>query len=212
MNVILTALEEDLANAWSKHCGHLDGVRVHRGSVFDADCDALVSPSNSFGFMDGGIDLAYSKRFGWGLQKRLQSAIREHHNGELLVGTAEIVDTDDPAFPYLIAAPTMRVPMILRETVNPYLAARAALLLVLHGTFKTGEHAGDPVARHVETVGFPGLGTGVGRVSPEVCAAQMAAAIADCSGPASSFPASWDEAQKRHQLLYCDRARALQFE
>ena len=27
--------------------------------------DAIVSPANSFGFMDGGIDMVYSKRFGW---------------------------------------------------------------------------------------------------------------------------------------------------
>jgi len=27
--------------------------------------DFQVSPANSFGFMDGGIDMAYSSRFGW---------------------------------------------------------------------------------------------------------------------------------------------------
>ncbi len=38
--------------------------------------------------MDGGIDLLYSRQFGWGVQKRLQQAIRERHAGELLVGAA----------------------------------------------------------------------------------------------------------------------------
>ncbi len=33
----------------------------------DVKCDAVVSPANSFGFMDGGIDLIYSHRFGTNL-------------------------------------------------------------------------------------------------------------------------------------------------
>ena len=36
---------------------------VHRGSIFDVACDAVVSPANSFGFMDGGIDALYVDRF-----------------------------------------------------------------------------------------------------------------------------------------------------
>lgn len=32
---------------------------MHEGSILDVEGDALVSPVNSFGFMDGGIDRAY---------------------------------------------------------------------------------------------------------------------------------------------------------
>jgi O-acetyl-ADP-ribose deacetylase (regulator of RNase III) len=60
----------------------------------------------------------------------------------------------------------MRVPMILGNTVNPYLAARAALLLIKHGRFTDGHLAGEPVSGYVRSVAFPGLGTGVGRVGP----------------------------------------------
>ena len=50
----------------------------------------------------------------------LRKLILDHHHGELFVGTAEVVETDHAGIPYLIAAPTMRVPMILGpETVNP---------------------------------------------------------------------------------------------
>ena len=132
MNIILTSVEDALADAWERFCGDLDFVTIHRGSIFDLSCDAVVSPANSFGFMDGGIDMLYTQHFGWGVQERLQEAIREHHHGELLVGAAEIVETGDPDLPFLVAAPTMRVPTILRDSVNPYLAARAALLLVRH--------------------------------------------------------------------------------
>lgn len=64
----------------------------------------------------------------------------------------------------------------------------------------------------VQTVAFPGMGTGVGRVPPEVCARQMRAAIEDVLLDRYEFPVSWMDAQRRHQLLYAERARDLQFE
>jgi len=165
MKIILTSVETGLLDAWTRFCGDLDLVTIHHGSILDLACDAVVSPANSFGFMDGGIDALYSDRFGWTVQKRLQRLIVDRHRGELLVGNAEIVETDYLRLPYLIAAPTMRVPMILgRETVTPYLATRATLLLVEHGMFPEGQHAGQRISAHVESVAFPGMGTGVGKV------------------------------------------------
>lgn len=184
---------------------------MYRGSIFDIACDAVVSPANSFGFMDGGIDLLYTQHFGWHVQDRVQEAIREEHHGELLVGAAEIVETDQADLPFLIAAPTMRVPTILPgDTVSPYLAARAALLLIKHGTFTHGTYAGEKIADYVDTIAFPGLGTGVGRVGPNACARQMRAAIDAALLGREVFPVSWVEAQQRHQGLYTDRFRDLQ--
>ncbi len=93
-------------------------MSVLRGSILDVACDAVVSPANSFGFVDGGIDLLYAQHFGWEVQDRLQELIRTRHR-ELLVGSAKMVETGHARIPFLIAAPTMRVPMILRESVNP---------------------------------------------------------------------------------------------
>ena len=211
MNIILTSVDAGLAEAWTRFCGDLDCVTVHRGSIFDSACDAVVSPANSFGFMDGGIDLLYTQHFGWHVQDRVQEAIQKEHHGELLVGAAEIVETDDALLPFLIAAPTMRVPTILpADTVSPYLAARAALLLVKHGTFTQGTYAGEKIADYVETVAFPGLGTGVGRVGPNTCARQMRAAIDAALLGREVFPVSWVEAQHRHQGLYTSQFRDLQ--
>ncbi len=212
MNIFLTSVESGLADAWERFCGDLDCVTIHQGSIFDLSCDAVVSPANSFGFMDGGIDMLYSQHFGWQVQERLQEVIRTRHHGELLVGAAEIVETDNPDLPFLIAAPTMRVPTILRDSVNPYLAARAALLLVKHGTFASGTYLGEPIADYVGSVAFPGLGTGVGRVGPNTCAHQVRTAIDAVLHGQDSFPVSWVDAQHRHQQLYTDRVRDLQRE
>jgi O-acetyl-ADP-ribose deacetylase (regulator of RNase III) len=212
LKIILAAVEKDLADAWERHCGDLPDVSVHRGSILDLSVDAVVSPANSFGFMDGGIDLRYSDRFGWEVQDRLQELIRTRHHGELLVGSAEIVETGNARIPFVIAAPTMRVPMILRDTVHPYLAARAVFLLIRNGIVPAGMFAGERVESVISSVAFPGLGTGVGQVDPDTCARQVRAAIEDVVLGRRAFPRSWAEAQERHQLLYTDRVRDLQRE
>ena len=100
--------------------------------------------------------------------------------------------------------------MVLSETVNPYLAARAALLLIKHGLVPTGHLAGEQVAAVVQSVAFPGLGTGIGRVGPNTCAHQVRAAIEEVILGHGHYPCTWAEAQQRHQLLYTDRLRNLQ--
>jgi O-acetyl-ADP-ribose deacetylase (regulator of RNase III) len=212
VKIVLSAIEPGLLDAWTKFCGDLDCVTVHEGSILDASADAVVSPANSFGFMDGGIDARYTQHFGRHVQERLRRLILEHHHGELLVGSAEMVETDHGRFPYLIAAPTMRVPMVLgEETINPYLATRAVLLLVNRGTFVHGKEAGTKIKDRIQTVAFPGMGTGVGRVSYAVCARQVRAAIEDFVLEKYNLPRSWAEASERHQLLYTDRLRRLQY-
>jgi O-acetyl-ADP-ribose deacetylase (regulator of RNase III) len=202
MKIVLTAVDTGLFEAWQTYCGDLPDVEIQFGSILDVACEAVVSPANSFGFMDGGIDMIYSLHFGWGVQERLQQLIKERHHGELLVGAAEIVETGDLSTPYVIAAPTMRVPMVLEYSPNPYLAARAVLLLVKHGRFPSGSLAGEPIADHVQTVAFPGLGTGVGRVGPHVCANQMRRAIEEVLLGQGRYPTSWQDAVYKHKTLF----------
>jgi hypothetical protein len=64
MKIILTALNKPLADAWEHFCGQFDFVTVHQGSIVDLSVDAVVSPANSFGFMDGGVDLIYGHVLG----------------------------------------------------------------------------------------------------------------------------------------------------
>lgn len=79
MKIILTSRDDALHAAWVKYCGDLEFVSIYRGSILDLNCDAVVSPANSFGFMDGGIDMLYSQHFGRHVQERLQTAIRSRH-------------------------------------------------------------------------------------------------------------------------------------
>ncbi len=162
--------------------------------------------------MDGGIDLLYSHRLGWHVQERLQKLIKEKYHGELLVGQAEIVATDNLQIPFVISAPTMRVPMILKDSVNPYLAARAVFLLINYGTFSDGVYKGEQINKFVQSVAFSGLATGVGRIGFNTCARQMQRAIEDFVLEKNTFPQSWVDASAKHQELYTDKIRNLQYD
>jgi len=207
MKIVLADLQQEVLEAWQDTGGGKEYVTTHLGSIFDVECDALVSPANSFGFMDGGIDRVISNFFGWHVQDRLQRVIRTKHHGELLVGMADIVSTDHPKIPFVISAPTMRVPMILENSVNIYLAIRATLLLVKYGRFDDGA----AISESVKVIAFPGMGTGVGRVKPAVFARQMLRAVEDIVEEKVVFPDSWWTAAKSHQMLYTDEPRDLQF-
>jgi len=211
-DIVLVDLSERIVEAWRKEFVDVPGVEVKQGSIFDVGAHIMVSPGNSFGFMDGGIDLAISEKFGRCVQERLQKRIRDRHHGELVVGAAEYVELDweGDMTRYVIAAPTMRVPMVLgRETVNPYLATRAALLMVKNGKHDNGSLLRD---HWVEVVAFSGMGTGIGAVPPEVCARQMCSAFEEVVLGKVRFPESWHDAQTRHQLLFRDETWDLQQE
>lgn len=206
MRVILATPDASMAAAWSEAFAALE-VEIHHGSILDVECDALISPANSFGFMDGGLDLAYSQRFGWDLQDRLRRVILERHHGELLVGAAEIIETGTTRPAWLIAAPTMRVPMRLpKDSVNSYLATRAALLAVRRGRLPDGTAA----SSRVKVLAVPAMGTGVGGISPKLCARQMRAAYDAIVRSEAKLPTSWAEASHDHQLLYTSKPKRLQ--
>ena len=211
MEFVLTAIDDDLASAFEEHCGGLKNVSVFRGSIFDVECDAVVSPANSFGFMDGGIDAWYRWRFGDKIQDSVRLAILRYWHGELPVGAAEIVETNDDEVPFLIAAPTMRVPMILgTESVNPYLAMRAVIMLVREGRFRDGDFQGNDIKSHVKRIALPGLGTGVGKVPGEMAAHQIKEAISLHVDGKHYLPKSWGFASEAHQHLLKQEFRDLQ--
>lgn len=213
MEIVLVGREPELTRAWRRHCGDLPGVIVTDGDILTLAVDAVVSPANSFGFMGGGIDLAYARAFGPHLEARVRAGLAQRWGGELPVGCADIAATapepGDGAIPWLLVAPTMRVPARIDGTVNAYLAARAALRLVATGRFPGdaaafGSHAGRPIRDAVRRVAFPGLGTGTGRLSPGSCARQVRAAVEEVILGLGGPPADMAAAIARHRDLARD--------
>lgn len=173
LRLVLCALDEPLAAAWREIAEQREGLSAHLGSVLDARADAVVSPANSYGWMRGGIDAVYARTFP-DVEQHVRSAVLAYHGGELPVGEALLVPTGAPSPTWLISSPTMREPgeQLPADTVHPYLSARAALRLWSEGALENGT----PIREVVRSIAMPGLGTGVGGASPEICARQVAAA------------------------------------
>ncbi len=138
LRVILCDNHLPVVEAWQAYFAGVPGVDITCDEIFAVEADGLVSPANSFGRMDGGLDAQIIEFLGEDVETEVQRVIRERHDGELIVGGAEVILTLAPQFPYLVVAPTMRVPQNVSRTVNAYLAFRAALRAVrafnaLHG-------------------------------------------------------------------------------
>ncbi len=166
-------LDGELVACWRERFADVPAVTARQGSILEVQTDAIVSPANSFGFMDGGLDLALSMHFGWQMEANVRRALLEEHDGELPVGLAIVVPTEHGQVPWLVSAPTMRVPMVVKDTANAHLAFRAILRAVrAHNLSRPDSPIG--------SVACPGLGTGNGMMPPDRCARQMREAYEVC--------------------------------
>jgi O-acetyl-ADP-ribose deacetylase (regulator of RNase III) len=183
----------EMTAAWQRHFAGVPEVAPATGDIFGVAADAVVSPANCFGFMTGGIDRAYSERFGWHVQDRLREIIARDWDGELPIGLALAIETDAADIRYLIAAPTMRAPVSVAKTLNAYLSFRAVLRIVR----KLNKRS----PGSIRTVVCPGMGTGTGEMPTEICAKQMRAAWDEVEGGQPFNPTGVNDALLQHYRL-----------
>jgi O-acetyl-ADP-ribose deacetylase (regulator of RNase III) len=158
----------NMTDAWLEAFFGVEAVEILQGDLMETSADAVVSPANSFGDMGGGVDKRIDDHYRGAAQEAVIACIAQEFLGELPVGMALIVPIPKGRPPFVIAAPTMRVPQNVADTLNAYLAMRAVLVtLAGHNT----QHAAP-----IRTVAVPGLCTGVGGMPCTVAARQMRAA------------------------------------
>lgn len=187
--LILVDRQPAVVQAWRTEFQDLEQqglVKIAVDMFQNHSADMIVSPANSFGFMNGGIDYWYSEFFGWDLQDRVKAEIVARFHGELLVGQALTVPTGNVKFPELISAPTMRLPMKIMDPVDVFLATRAALRLAQQACYQPFGYTKEI------SVLFPGMGTGAGALDPELCALHMRKAY-DAVFVGETFPTNWEE-------------------
>lgn len=146
-------------------------VSVEAADLLAVANNTVVSPANSYGFMDGGIDATFRAFFGAVVEDRVREAIGRRPEGYLPVGASLVIRTGDARIPYMVVAPTMLSPEQISKE-NCYRAMRAVLRIAA---------SQKEVGRAVYC---PGLGTGVGMVSPDEAAQEMALAYRDWKGAA----------------------------
>lgn len=170
MRIIIRDRNKHFLNEFLPWVDKVPDLELQHGDIFlDENFDAIVSPANSFGFMNGGVDYAYVQKYGQQLEDRARSTIQQCYAfGELLVGQATAIplmphDTAKEKKKWLIIAPTMRVPKPINDAADVYLAARAAINVAF--------------VNHYQTVVMPGMGTGVGQVPFDRAARNMVMGI-----------------------------------
>jgi O-acetyl-ADP-ribose deacetylase (regulator of RNase III) len=171
MRLHLVDYNGNLVNAWAEAFSQFSEVTVQQGDLLAVAEHCVVSPANSYGFMDGGIDAAYRAFFGAELERTIQIAVTRRPEGHLPVGASMVLRTGHKRVPFMIVAPTMTVPEQV-ESRHCYRAMRAVLRIA---------GADAEVGRDVFC---PGLGTGVGMVPSQDAAAMMAEAYRDWKGAA----------------------------
>ena len=182
----------ELCDKWRQVFSRYPEVEVLTGDYFQQSADAIVSPANSFGIMDGGLDLAIRNELGFQVETDIQEVILKKYHGEMPIGIAEIINTNHNKWSYLIAAPTMRIPENVAFTLNAYIAFRAILIAIK--SFNESMPYGP-----IKSLVCSGLGTGIGSMEATKCAAQMRAAYKLIKEPARI--SSYEEIHKSHQSL-----------
>lgn len=187
--------EAGMCSAFRQRFAGIKSVEVRQARFQDLPShDCFVTAGNSFGIMTAGIDAALVQFFGEALMHRVQHHIQNDYLGEQPVGTAFIVPTGKPDYPFIAHAPTMRVPGSIAGTDKVYCATWAALLAIyLHN-----QHAEVPI----QIVALPAMGTGFGGVAFDEAARQMAAAYRHFLDPPHRL--DWDTVVHRQKAICYD--------
>jgi len=161
MNLHLVDINSDLTDAWVESFRSFPEVEILCGDILSVASNTIVSPANSYGFMDGGIDRLYTEFFGLQPQTRVQEIIASRKEQFLPVGEAVLVPTGHPTITYMISSPTMQSPGAIHPS-NCFFAMAAVL------------NAVERNLDYVVDVYCPGLGTSTGRLDPRMAAKEMA--------------------------------------
>ncbi|MEU5536962.1 macro domain-containing protein [Streptomyces sp. NPDC020362] len=166
LRVVLTDVNTAVVESWRAAFADTPEIEIRKGSILDEDVDAWVSPTNSRGRMDGGVDAVVKRHLGAGIQLRVQKAIRSRFAGHLPVGSAVCVPSGAVVPRFLISTPTMETSsQNVSETLNVALACAAA--------FQAIHQQNSEAPGSIRSVALVGMGARTGRVPARVCANLM---------------------------------------
>jgi O-acetyl-ADP-ribose deacetylase (regulator of RNase III) len=166
VKVVLVDVNPKMVQAWRDTFEENPEVEVVHGSMLDQNASAWVTPTNSKGSMDGGLDAVVKKKLGAGIEARVQKEIARMYGGLMPLGHATCVDTGVSRPHFLISTPTMTASSEdISDTLNVALACAAAFQAVHM------QNARQPGS--IRAVALPGLGANTGKVPVEICADLM---------------------------------------
>lgn len=163
-------------------CYGIYNMAVITGNIFDLRADAIVVPTNTFGFMTSNFELSCINLFGISIQNELHKKIKKTNMQELLVGQSICIKTNNYKLKNCIFSPIIRIPNILTDVYPIYLATKSAVLCAIENNF--------------ETVAIPGIGIETGRAPYAPAANAMLLGIKDAIYK-NDFPESLQSEKER---------------
>lgn len=132
-------------------------IIILKEDITKVQCDAIVNPANSSGYMGGGVA---------GVIKKVGGEVIEEeavNQAPIFIGKAVMTTAGKLPHKAVIHAPTMKRPSEITNRQN----VKSATIAALECADKNG----------FSSIAFPGMGTGVGRVPLGVAAETMVSAI-----------------------------------
>lgn len=166
VKVVLVDVNPKMVAAWRETFEENPEVEIVQGSMLEQTVSAWVSPTNSAGRMDGGLDLVIKRHLGDGIERQVQQEIKQRYGGKMSVGHTTCVPTGRVSPRFLISTPTMMASSEdISDTLNVALACAAA--------FQAVHTQNEADVASIRSVALPGLGANTGRVPVEICADLM---------------------------------------
>lgn len=176
MQIYLLDINPEMTDTWEKYFKHTGTKIVNQDfktfMTEHPNMEAIVSPANSFGLMDGGYDKAIIEYFGQELMEDVQKEIIKTWCGEQPVGTSMSVAIKNKYFlkhideektlmlhSLLIHTPTMRTPEVINDPRIIYQCMRTTLI--------------EAINQRVDSIVIPAFGGCTGKVKPDTIAKMM---------------------------------------
>lgn len=176
MKIYLLDINKDITDAWQKYFSDIENIEIVNEDFATfmnkhSNIEAIVSPANSFGLMDGGYDKAITDYFGEELMRDVQKSIMLKWYGEQPVGTSITVPIRSRSIPdkkcglmakkyaVLIHTPSMRTPEQIVDSRIIYQCMRTTLI--------------EAMKQEVDSVVIPAFGGLTGKVPCDVIAKMM---------------------------------------
>jgi O-acetyl-ADP-ribose deacetylase (regulator of RNase III) len=166
VKVVLCDINPKMVKAWRDTFEENPEVEVLQESMTEMQVSAWVTPTNSAGRMDGGLDLVIKRFLGDEVERLVQKQIKQNYGGAMPLGRTTCVPTGKTIPRYLISTPTMVGSNDdISDTLNVALACAAA--------FQAVHTQNEKEPGSIRSVALPGLGANTGRVPVEICADLM---------------------------------------
>lgn len=166
---------QEVFNGIDNSLAQFEFKKVKPGFIKNGYADCIVSPANSFGLMDGGVDLEINESLNYIDESLVRPQIKLQFFGEQPIGSCLLLKTHCSNYHYLAHTPTMRIPEDVSGTDIPYSAFRTLLITLLNHNKKLKNNKSNDKTndRVIETILITPFCTGAGKIDPLTSARLM---------------------------------------